>query len=50
MIKLTRDILNDIIILFIILQVSYDNPEKQGGMLHGKTIFCGVKDLLNLQI
>ena len=20
-----------------------DNPEKQGGMLHGKAIFCGVK-------
>ena len=27
-----------------------DNPQKHGALLHGKKIFCGVNDLLNLKI
>ena len=48
--KIARDILNTSNRKYAIAGFIDDNPEKQGGMLHGKTIFCGVKDLANLQI
>jgi len=48
--KITREILTTSRNVYTICGFVDDDPAKQDALLHGKKVFCGVKDLPNLKI